>query len=134
MSGVRLGRRAHHDSFALSGITLWPISGQQPVYVTQKYQISSLGTLTEVRLKKYQVPNFGDRNTKKAAKLRRVQLVLSVEKGYNMRETRELTGPGKQTIEWLLHLEESSKSDLITLLEQFKKEKGNDRVSILYRG
>ena len=36
--------------------SLWPISGQQPVYVTQKYQISSLGTSTGVRLKKYQVP------------------------------------------------------------------------------
>ena len=35
--------------------SLWPISGQQPVYVTQNYQISSLGTSTEVRQKKYQV-------------------------------------------------------------------------------
>ena len=34
-------------------VSLWPISGQQPVYVTQKYQISSLGTSTEVRLKKF---------------------------------------------------------------------------------
>ena len=42
--------------------SLWPISGQQPVYVTQTYQISSLGTSTEVRQKKYQVPHFGDRN------------------------------------------------------------------------
>ena len=36
--------------------SLWAISDQQPVYVTQEYQISSLGTSTEVRLKKYQVP------------------------------------------------------------------------------
>ena len=34
MSGVSLGRRAHH--YSSSGVNLWPISGQQPVYVTQK--------------------------------------------------------------------------------------------------
>ena len=54
MTGVKLRRCAHHDSS--SGVTLWPISGQQAVYVTEKYQISSLGPSTEVRLKKYQVP------------------------------------------------------------------------------
>ena len=46
-----------------SGVTLWPISGQQPVYVTQKYWISSHGTSTEVRLKKK--PQFGNGNAKK---------------------------------------------------------------------
>ena len=46
-------------------VSLWPISGQQPIYFTQKYQFSSLGTSTEVRLKKYQVPHFGDQNAKK---------------------------------------------------------------------
>ena len=30
---VRLGHHAHLDSS--SGVTLWPISGQQPVYVTR---------------------------------------------------------------------------------------------------
>ena len=50
--------------------SLWPISGQQPVYATQKYQLSSLENPAVVRLKKvpgtkYQVPHFGDRNAKK---------------------------------------------------------------------
>ena len=29
--------------------SLWPISGQQPVDITQQYQFSSVGTLMEVR-------------------------------------------------------------------------------------
>ena len=53
MPGVRLGHRAQLDSS--SGVTLWPINGQQPVNVTQKYQISSLGISKEERLKKYQL-------------------------------------------------------------------------------
>ena len=51
VSGVRLGRRAHH--YSASGVTL---ANQWPVGCLRYDQISSLGTSTEVRLKKYQTP------------------------------------------------------------------------------
>ena len=55
----RLRRRFNFRPRYNFGVTasLRPISGQQPVYVSQKYHISSLGTSMEVILKKYQVPD-----------------------------------------------------------------------------
>ena len=79
--GVRCQARTSRSS---SGDTFWPISVQQPVYVTQRYQISSLGTSTEARLKKQQVPGtiFGwSTHKKRRAKSRWVELVTVGGKG-----------------------------------------------------
>ena len=63
------------DYSRLQPLTLcWPIGGQQLVYVTQKYQLISLGTSTEVLLKKVPGTRYFFCNAKKKqAKARRVE-------------------------------------------------------------
>ena len=91
VAGVRLGCRAHHES---SGVTLCPISGRVPAYVTQKYQLRSVGTYTEVILKnhhfsRYQISVM--ETQKRRAKSRRGELVLLVERQHNIMMLAKVT-------------------------------------------
>ena len=75
-------------SRSTTGVALWPISGQQPIYV---YQISSLGTSTEVRQKKYQVPGatfwWSKRDRKR--KVKAIWAGTVVEKGHKCSMAKE---------------------------------------------
>ena len=83
VSGVRLGHHTHHYSDASSGVTLWPISGQQPVLRHTKAPGQLSWTLDGVETNKVPGTSFRwSKRKKRRAKSRQVALVLSVEKDH----------------------------------------------------